>query len=254
MINHWPARVLGLPFDIDVFIRCSECQPQTATAATATPTPTPTTAMATTATKATTTTTATAASGGPECHSFEDPRGPARDPLPEPSICVRSAWFSFCCESDKFGPLGASAASSRAPCPRSSLGAHRTTGLKIRRAPPEPQLRSRVSASKTYRFPCAEVANSSLPGPRVGPFRACARVRASTRACGKSECGLEIVFWEHEEHEVAYSWLRAFKMWPGNGVLARWVMILGKSYTLFEVTIFSVLAWLHRNDDESHEV
>ena len=63
-----------------------------------------------------------------------------------------------------------------------------------------------------------------------------------------------IVFWEHEEHEVAYSWLRAFKMWPGNGVLARWAMILGKSYTLFEVTIFSVLAWLHRNDDESHEV
>eukprot|EP00959_Pyramimonas_sp_CCMP1952_P088148 1844149-Pyramimonas_sp.AAC.1 len=28
-----------------------------------------------------------------------------------------------------------------------------------------------------------------------------------------------MVFWEHEEHEVAYGWLRAFKMWPGNGVL-----------------------------------
>eukprot|EP00959_Pyramimonas_sp_CCMP1952_P161093 3368572-Pyramimonas_sp.AAC.1 len=28
-----------------------------------------------------------------------------------------------------------------------------------------------------------------------------------------------MVFWEHEEHEVAYGWLRAVKMWPGNGVL-----------------------------------
>eukprot|EP00959_Pyramimonas_sp_CCMP1952_P095406 1994912-Pyramimonas_sp.AAC.1 len=34
-----------------------------------------------------------------------------------------------------------------------------------------------------------------------------------------SKCGLEMVFWEDEEHEVTYSWLRAFKMWPGNGVL-----------------------------------
>ena len=125
----------------------------------------------------------------------------------------------FFCKSDKFGPLGASAVSSRAPCPPSSLGAYTTTVLRIRRALPEPQLRSRVSASKTHRFPCAEVANSSLPGPRVGPFRACARVRASTRACGKSECGLGIVFCEHEEHEVAYSLLQAFKMWSGNGVL-----------------------------------
>ena len=95
---------------------------------------------------------------------------------------------------------------------------------------------------------------------------------------GPSKCGLGVVFWEHEEHEVAYSWLRAFEMLlgngvlgtrrarsglqlapgiqmrPGNGVMARWVMILEKSYTLFEVTIFSVLAWLHRNDDESREV
>eukprot|EP00959_Pyramimonas_sp_CCMP1952_P343668 7198875-Pyramimonas_sp.AAC.1 len=26
-------------------------------------------------------------------------------------------------------------------------------------------------------------------------------------------------FWEHEEREVAYSWFRAFKMWPGSAVL-----------------------------------
>eukprot|EP00959_Pyramimonas_sp_CCMP1952_P415080 8697348-Pyramimonas_sp.AAC.1 len=26
-----------------------------------------------------------------------------------------------------------------------------------------------------------------------------------------------MVFWEHEEHEVAYSWLWALKMWAGNG-------------------------------------
>eukprot|EP00959_Pyramimonas_sp_CCMP1952_P204706 4280447-Pyramimonas_sp.AAC.1 len=26
-------------------------------------------------------------------------------------------------------------------------------------------------------------------------------------------------FWELEEHEVAYNWFRAFKMWPGSGVL-----------------------------------
>ena len=25
--------------------------------------------------------------------------------------------------------------------------------------------------------------------------------------------------WEVEEHEVAYSWLLTFRMWPGNGVL-----------------------------------
>eukprot|EP00959_Pyramimonas_sp_CCMP1952_P053213 1113044-Pyramimonas_sp.AAC.1 len=28
-----------------------------------------------------------------------------------------------------------------------------------------------------------------------------------------------MVFWEHEEHEVACSWLWAFKMWLGNAVL-----------------------------------
>eukprot|EP00959_Pyramimonas_sp_CCMP1952_P201750 4218933-Pyramimonas_sp.AAC.1 len=28
-----------------------------------------------------------------------------------------------------------------------------------------------------------------------------------------------MVFWEHEEHEVAHSWLRAFEMWSGYGVL-----------------------------------
>eukprot|EP00959_Pyramimonas_sp_CCMP1952_P220421 4608359-Pyramimonas_sp.AAC.1 len=30
-----------------------------------------------------------------------------------------------------------------------------------------------------------------------------------------------MVFWEHEEHEVAYTWLWTFKMWPGSGVLRR---------------------------------
>eukprot|EP00959_Pyramimonas_sp_CCMP1952_P382014 8005061-Pyramimonas_sp.AAC.1 len=28
-----------------------------------------------------------------------------------------------------------------------------------------------------------------------------------------------IALWEHDEHEVAYSWLQAFNMWPGNGVV-----------------------------------
>ena len=28
-----------------------------------------------------------------------------------------------------------------------------------------------------------------------------------------------VVFWEHGEHKVAYSWLRAPKMWPGDTVL-----------------------------------
>eukprot|EP00959_Pyramimonas_sp_CCMP1952_P233908 4887861-Pyramimonas_sp.AAC.1 len=26
-------------------------------------------------------------------------------------------------------------------------------------------------------------------------------------------------FWELEDYEVAYSWFRAFRMWPGNGVV-----------------------------------
>eukprot|EP00959_Pyramimonas_sp_CCMP1952_P051293 1071885-Pyramimonas_sp.AAC.1 len=37
-----------------------------------------------------------------------------------------------------------------------------------------------------------------------------------TGGSGHSTCGLGMVFWENEEHEVACSWLRAFKMWPGN--------------------------------------
>ena len=63
-----------------------------------------------------------------------------------------------------------------------------------------------------------------------------------------------MVFWEHEEHKVAYSWLRALTMWPGNGVLARCIVIPDKSFTLSNVMIFSVLAWLGRNEHESHEV
>jgi hypothetical protein len=36
---------------------------------------------------------------------------------------------------------------------------------------------------------------------------------------GHPKCSPGMEFWELEEHEVAYSWLRASKMWPGNGVL-----------------------------------
>eukprot|EP00959_Pyramimonas_sp_CCMP1952_P460522 9480015-Pyramimonas_sp.AAC.1 len=39
-----------------------------------------------------------------------------------------------------------------------------------------------------------------------------------TAGSGHSKFCLGMVFWEHEEHEVAYRWLRAFKMWPGSGV------------------------------------
>eukprot|EP00959_Pyramimonas_sp_CCMP1952_P434209 9092583-Pyramimonas_sp.AAC.1 len=41
-----------------------------------------------------------------------------------------------------------------------------------------------------------------------------------------------MVFWEDEEHEVAYSWLPAFKMWSGNGVLVHnvaWEWCSGES-------------------------
>ena len=70
---------------------------------------------------------------------------------------------------------------------------------------------------------------------------------------GTFKFGLGIRFWEHEEHEVAYSWPRTLKLLPGNCVLARCAIIPDKSYTRFEVTIFLLLAWLHRNDDESHD-
>merc|ERR1712060_690273 len=40
-----------------------------------------------------------------------------------------------------------------------------------------------------------------------------------TVGSGHSKCGPGMEFWELVDHEVAYSWLRAFKMWPGNGVL-----------------------------------
>ena len=33
------------------------------------------------------------------------------------------------------------------------------------------------------------------------------------------KCGPGMEFWELEDHEMAYSWLWASKMWPGNGVL-----------------------------------
>eukprot|EP00959_Pyramimonas_sp_CCMP1952_P001081 21449-Pyramimonas_sp.AAC.1 len=40
-----------------------------------------------------------------------------------------------------------------------------------------------------------------------------------TVGSGQSKHSTGIMFWEHEDHEVAYSWLRAINMWPGNGVL-----------------------------------
>eukprot|EP00959_Pyramimonas_sp_CCMP1952_P011711 246129-Pyramimonas_sp.AAC.1 len=30
-----------------------------------------------------------------------------------------------------------------------------------------------------------------------------------------------MVFWEREEDDVVYSWLCAFKMWPGSGALGK---------------------------------
>eukprot|EP00959_Pyramimonas_sp_CCMP1952_P013377 282091-Pyramimonas_sp.AAC.1 len=42
-----------------------------------------------------------------------------------------------------------------------------------------------------------------------------------TAGSGHSKCGLGVVLWEHGKHEVAYSWLRAFIMWPGSGVLGK---------------------------------
>ena len=75
----------------------------------------------------------------------------------------------------------------------------------------------------------------------------------ATVGSGRSKCGLGVVFWEQKEHEVAYSLPRTLKILPGSCVLARCVIIPDKSYTRFEVTIFLLLAWLHRNDDESHD-
>eukprot|EP00959_Pyramimonas_sp_CCMP1952_P277204 5795351-Pyramimonas_sp.AAC.1 len=45
--------------------------------------------------------------------------------------------------------------------------------------------------------------------------------RWPTVGSGQSKYGTGTVFREHEEHEVAYNWPRAFKTWPGNGVLGR---------------------------------
>eukprot|EP00959_Pyramimonas_sp_CCMP1952_P209888 4391408-Pyramimonas_sp.AAC.1 len=33
---------------------------------------------------------------------------------------------------------------------------------------------------------------------------------------GQSKYGRGVGFWEHEEHKVAYTWLRAFKMWHAS--------------------------------------
>eukprot|EP00959_Pyramimonas_sp_CCMP1952_P394808 8272276-Pyramimonas_sp.AAC.1 len=43
----------------------------------------------------------------------------------------------------------------------------------------------------------------------------------STVVSGQAKYGTEMVYWEHEEHEKAYSWLRAIKKWYRNGVLGR---------------------------------
>ena len=59
----------------------------------------------------------------------------------------------------------------------------------------------------------------SLPQPQPQPASASACFSLSLSLSQHSKCGPGMEFWELEEHEVAYSWLRAFKMWPGNGVL-----------------------------------
>ena len=75
-----------------------------------------------------------------------------------------------------------------------------------------------------------------------------------TVGSGHSRYGLGVVFWEHEEHKVVYNWLRALTVWPGNGVLARCIVIPDKSFTFSNVMICCALAWLGRNEHESHEV
>eukprot|EP00959_Pyramimonas_sp_CCMP1952_P320086 6698696-Pyramimonas_sp.AAC.1 len=49
---------------------------------------------------------------------------------------------------------------------------------------------------------------------------------------GHPRYGLGVVFWEHEEHNMAYNWPRALTMCPGSGVLARCIVIPDKSFTL----------------------
>ena len=44
-------------------------------------------------------------------------------------------------------------------------------------------------------------------------------IKWPTVGSGHSECGLGMVFWDHEEQKMAYSWLQALRMWPGNGIL-----------------------------------
>eukprot|EP00959_Pyramimonas_sp_CCMP1952_P128366 2684078-Pyramimonas_sp.AAC.1 len=41
----------------------------------------------------------------------------------------------------------------------------------------------------------------------------------STVGSGHSKCFPGMEFWELEEHEMAYSWFWAFRMWPGSEVL-----------------------------------
>ena len=59
-------------------------------------------------------------------------------------------------------------------------------------------------------------------GPLLRSFGRPRRAKSTkwlTVGSGHSKCVLGVVFWQHQEHEVAYSSLRTFKMWPGSCVL-----------------------------------
>ena len=57
------------------------------------------------------------------------------------------------------------------------------------------------------------------PRPQPHPASASACISLSLSLHQPSKCGPGMEFWVFEEHEVAYSWLRAFKIMPRNGVL-----------------------------------
>merc|ERR1711920_110697 len=59
----------------------------------------------------------------------------------------------------------------------------------------------------------------SLSLPQHQPASASACISLSLGLHQHAKCGPGMEFWELEDHEVAYSWLRAFKMLPGNGLL-----------------------------------
>eukprot|EP00959_Pyramimonas_sp_CCMP1952_P232589 4860775-Pyramimonas_sp.AAC.1 len=44
-------------------------------------------------------------------------------------------------------------------------------------------------------------------------------LRVISKMWPHSKCNPGMEIWEVDKHEVAFSWLRASKMWPGNGIL-----------------------------------